>query len=312
MRTMKMNHGILTRSILPAIAAAVVMLVVLTGCKKHAEGDGHDHGSKAPAKADEHAGHDHGAESGGKEEHTDEVKLTAEAVERYGVKVQAAQLWVLKPTSGAPARVGVQHRGDGARRLAAARARGRGQGALGRHVKAGQELVVIESPELGEAQADYLQKKTPCRPPGRPSISPRSRGSGPRVCTSSRRASRSPRCSGARPSTRPRSRRQGRRGRRDGRREPPAPARDEPGRGRSLASDGRDRAAYAIKAAIDGQVVQREVTLGELVGPDREASWSSRTRALSGCSPTCPRPSSRASPWEPRRGSRRLGDGQRR
>jgi hypothetical protein len=66
MRTMKMNHGILTRFHSPAIAAAVVMLVVLTGCKKHAEGDGHDHGAKAPAKADEHAGHDHGAEVAGR------------------------------------------------------------------------------------------------------------------------------------------------------------------------------------------------------------------------------------------------------
>ncbi len=92
MRTMKMNRLSWPNFQSSAIAAAVVMLVVLTGCKKHAEGDGHDHGAKPPAKADEHAGHDHGSEGGGHKEHTDEVKLTAEAVERYGVKAESAQL----------------------------------------------------------------------------------------------------------------------------------------------------------------------------------------------------------------------------
>ncbi|TAJ10761.1 MAG: efflux RND transporter periplasmic adaptor subunit, partial [Planctomycetota bacterium] len=38
----------------------------------------------------------------------------------------------------------------------------------------------------------------------------------------------------------------------------------------ALASSGEVMPRYAIRAAIDGVVVQREVTLGELVGPDRE------------------------------------------
>jgi cobalt-zinc-cadmium efflux system membrane fusion protein len=38
----------------------------------------------------------------------------------------------------------------------------------------------------------------------------------------------------------------------------------------ALAATGEITPRYAIRAAIDGQVVEREVTLGELVGPDRE------------------------------------------
>jgi cobalt-zinc-cadmium efflux system membrane fusion protein len=99
-------------------------------------------------------------EPSGAAEHTDEVKLTAEAVERYGVKAEAAQLWVLKPTVVTPARVAfnteaMAHVGSPLRgRAVEVKVR------LGDMVKAGQELVIIESPELGEAQADYLQKKT--------------------------------------------------------------------------------------------------------------------------------------------------------
>ena len=159
MRTMKMNRPFLPHFQSPTIAAVVVMLIVLSGCKKHAEGDGHDHSAKTPAKADEHAGHDHGAESGGKEEHTDEVKLTAEAVERYGVKTQPAQLWALKPTFTAPARIAfnteaMAHVGSPLRgRAVEIKVR------LGDAVKRGDALLIVESPELGEAQADYFQKR---------------------------------------------------------------------------------------------------------------------------------------------------------
>ena len=272
MRTMKMNHGIPTRFHSPAIAAAVVMLVVLTGCKKHAEGDGHDHGAKTPAKADEHAGHDHGSETGGKEEHTDEVKLTAEAVERYGVKAESAQLWVLKPTVVTPARVAfnteaMAHVGSPLRgRAVEVKVR------LGDMVKAGQELVIIESPELGEAQADYLQKKTAVLTAG-PAVElskiawERAKGlyeqsQGISLTEVQRReAEHKATIAGVKAA------------------EAAAMASEnrlhllgmKQDEVTTLASTSEIAPRHAIKAAIDGQVVQREVTLGELVGPDREA-----------------------------------------
>mgnify|MGYP000853132127 FL=1 len=159
MNNVRTIRPLLTRLHLPAIAAAVMTLTLLAGCKKHTEGDGHDHGSKPPAKADEHAGHDHGSESGGAEGHADEVKLTAEAIERYGVKVQPAQLWALKPTFVAPARVGfnteaMAHVGSPLRgRAVELKVR------LGDTVKRGDALLVVESPELGEAQNDFFQKR---------------------------------------------------------------------------------------------------------------------------------------------------------
>ena len=59
---------------------ACAVLTLLPACKKHSDGDGHDHGK--PAAKDQHAegdGHHHGA---GESEHVDEVKLSPEAIER--------------------------------------------------------------------------------------------------------------------------------------------------------------------------------------------------------------------------------------
>ena len=66
---------------------------------------------------------------------------------------------MLRPTITAPARVGfnteaMAHVGSPLRgRIAEVNVR------VGDPVKVGQELAVIESPELGEAQADYLQRR---------------------------------------------------------------------------------------------------------------------------------------------------------
>ncbi|HMQ24070.1 MAG TPA: efflux RND transporter periplasmic adaptor subunit, partial [Planctomycetota bacterium] len=137
----------------------ILSLALLTSC----DGQGKDsHGTVPRVGAGEqnaHAqddGHAHGVES--EAEHVDEVMLTTDAIARYGVKTQAAQLWALRPTITAPARVSfnteaMAHVGSQLRgRIAALSVR------VGDPVKVGQELAVIESPELGEAQADYLQR----------------------------------------------------------------------------------------------------------------------------------------------------------
>ena len=98
---------------------------------------------------DEHAEHPH----------NDEVTLSAAAVAHYGVQIAPAQLRTLKPTLLAPARVGfnteaMAHIGSSLRgRAVEVKVR------LGDAVKRGDTLLVIESPELGEAQIDFLQKR---------------------------------------------------------------------------------------------------------------------------------------------------------
>jgi len=146
-----------------AVAALLAAAVLgLSGCKQkaesqaaqpkaagHAEGDGHDHGAEG------HEGHDHG----GEEAHADEVVLTPEAQERYGVKVDQAQRWVLRPTFTVPGRVtynqeAMAHIGS---RLA-----GRAAEILvrvGDTVTQGQPLIVVDSTELGEAQGELLQRR---------------------------------------------------------------------------------------------------------------------------------------------------------
>ena len=115
-------------------------------------------GQAAPAKAtDGHGpgdGHDHG-----EGEHDAEIKLTADAIARYGIKVEAVSLYKLQPTFIAPARVtfnaeAMAHVGTPLPgRAIELRAR------LGDSVKKGDVLLVVESPELGEAQSEYLVKQ---------------------------------------------------------------------------------------------------------------------------------------------------------
>lgn len=122
----------------------------------HTEGDGHDHGGEAEAGHAEGDGHDHGGEG----EHTDEVTLTAEAVERTGITIETAQLWEIRPTFVAPARIAfnteaMAHVGSVLQGwVAEINAR------LGDDVQVGDVLMVIESPELGQAQSELLVKRT--------------------------------------------------------------------------------------------------------------------------------------------------------
>lgn len=134
---------------------ASVTLLLAGGCDRPAatppvEKDGHVHDG---AKDDEH---NHEGEAG----HVDEVVLTAASIEQYGVKVEEAQLWELRPTFVVPARIGfnteaMAHVGSPlSGRAAELKVR------LGDHVNAGDPLVVVESPQLGEVQSTFLIKRT--------------------------------------------------------------------------------------------------------------------------------------------------------
>lgn len=253
---------------------AIVLALSLLGSCERSEGDPHDTEPSVAAagKKDEHAGaeaHAHGA--GGEEEHADEVSLTSDAVARYGIKTLAAQLWVLRPTITAPARVGfnteaMAHVGSPLRgRIAEVKVR------VGDPVKVGQELAIIESPELGEAQADYLQRRVAVQTAG-PAVDlskvaweraqglyEKSQGisltevqrreAEHKVSIAALKAAESARTASAN------------RLHLLGMNHEAIEA---------LATTGEVVPRYAIRAAIDGVVVQREVTLGELVSPDRE------------------------------------------
>ena len=168
------DHHLLRRLALSA-AALAVPLALAAGCDddsavaapngtaEHDDHAGHAHDESGPddhaGHSDEESGHDdhagHGDESGS-EEHADEVSLTAEAVERYGIEVAAVEARPLDAVVVAPARVGfnteaMAHVGSLVQgRVAEIKVK------LGDHVETGDVLLVVNSPELGQLQANHL------------------------------------------------------------------------------------------------------------------------------------------------------------
>lgn len=269
-----MNHLISTLQI--ARLALLGAAVAAGACSKKSEPAAPKPAQASHAdnhKHDDEHDHDEGHDSGHDEgEHADEVVLTPEAIERYGIKVESAQLRVLQPTIVTSARVAfnteaMAHVGSPLRgRAVEVKVR------LGDVVKAGQELVVVESPELGEAQADFLQRKTA-------------------VLTAAPAAELSKIAWERANALYERS--QGISLTEVQRREAEykaAVANVKAAEAAAIASENRlhllgmDQQAvdalaktgeivprYSIRSAIDGTVVQREVTLGELVNPDRDS-----------------------------------------
>ncbi|HEX8521370.1 MAG TPA: efflux RND transporter periplasmic adaptor subunit [Tepidisphaeraceae bacterium] len=130
--------------------SGVLSLVVAVGAR--GQHDDHDHGAQGE-KGHAHSPH-------GEEGHKDEVKLTAEAIARHGIKLEPATRRMLASTISVAARVSfdmeaMAHVGSAVQgRATEIKVR------AGDAVKKGDELVVVESPALGEAQSDFLQKRT--------------------------------------------------------------------------------------------------------------------------------------------------------
>ncbi len=205
-------------------------------------------------------------------EHAGEVHLTAEAVISNGIKIEAAARHVLVPTLTAPARVAfnaeaMAHVGSPLMgRVSDLRAR------LGDDVKKGDVLLIVESPELGGAQSDFLQKRAAASAAG-PSVELAKssyerakalydKSEGIALTEVQKRESEFRAADAARAI---------------------ATAAAEGAENR-LHLFGMDQAAvdllaktteitphFAVTAPISGRVIQREVTLGELVSPEKEA-----------------------------------------
>jgi cobalt-zinc-cadmium efflux system membrane fusion protein len=147
-----------------ALALGMILASVALGQKDEHGHDDHDH-APAPAtrKADDHGhaeGEAHGGEKGKHDEHGEEVKLPPQAIKTFDIRTEPARKQVLTDMVIAPARVSfnteqMAHVGSAVSgRVAEIKVR------LGDSVKKGDVLLVVDSPELGEAQSDYLVKRT--------------------------------------------------------------------------------------------------------------------------------------------------------
>jgi cobalt-zinc-cadmium efflux system membrane fusion protein len=216
---------------------------------------------------------DEKAESATKDTHQpQEVTLTPEAVKRYDVRVDKVSRRMLTPTLAVPARVAYNAENQShvsvpvQGRVIDLKVR------LGDQIKQGDVLMVVDSPELGEAQSDYLQKRT--------SLSV----AGPAVELAKSSYDRSKQLfdkSEGIPLTEV-QKRQGELQAAQGAlktAEAAVLASENklkllgmtPEKITDLAKDAKIDTHYQVLAPIAGQVVEREVTLGELVQPEKEA-----------------------------------------
>lgn len=218
----------------------------------NAEGDGHDHNAHA--------------------EHADEVKLSPDAIKTYGIRVGTVEERSLAQSFLAPARIAfntdaMAHVGSSVTgRVSDLRIK------LGDTVKKGDLLAIVDSPELGEAQSDFLLKRTAIDT-ARPAVQlakdayERSRllldqSQGIALSEVQKRETDWRAAEGALRAA-----------------EASATAAENKlhlyGMSQDaiarLLSTGEIAPQYRVLAPIDGHVLEREVTLGELVRPDRDA-----------------------------------------
>jgi cobalt-zinc-cadmium efflux system membrane fusion protein len=213
--------------------------------------------------ADKH-GHDRGG-------HADEVKLTPDAIRANGIRVETAKAQVLTATIAAPARLAYNAE---AMAHAGAIVPGRIKELkvrVGDAVKQGHVLAIVDSPEFGQAQSDFLQRRTSIES-AKPAVElareayerARKLYDSTQGITLTEVQSRQRELQAAQAEVRN------------------AETALAAARNRlallgmndaaiaTLAEDGQIDPTYAIRAAIEGRVIERGVTLGELVGPDKD------------------------------------------
>lgn len=256
-----------TASTRPAVLTPLLCVLALAACERQP--------ATAPATRT-HADQSSPAASGNDHpddhEHHDEIVLTQDAIDRLHVRIGTASARVLRPVVRVPATVAfnaeaMAHVGSPLRgRIAALPAR------LGASVKAGETLIVIDSPDLGESQADLLLKRSAAEAAAPPVDLARllwdrtrllyeksqaialsevqQREAEFKIASAQRRLAQAAATAA----------------------ENRLLALGMPrARIDALINTGTIDPTFAIIAPIDATVIQREATLGELVGPDRDA-----------------------------------------
>jgi len=246
----------------------------------HSEADGHEHGAKAAPAHEEGDGHDHGSEAadahaegeeGHEGEHVDEVMLTPEILEQNGITLDTARKEALNEMATMPGRVSynveaMAHVGTPVEgRIADIKVK------LGDNVKKGDVLLVIDSPSLGEAQSEYLQKRTQLQVAESAvevakAVTDRAKllleGKGISLAEFQRRDGELKVAQGSRLTA-----------------QAALKAAENKlhlwGMGEKdiahLVATGEVQPQYSVRAPLAGCVVQREATLGEIVAPERDA-----------------------------------------
>lgn len=204
--------------------------------------------------------------------HADEVKLTPEAIKSHAIVIEPVKRQVLTPTFTAPARVAfntdaMAHVGSALRgRIIELKAK------VGDKVNKGDALMVVQSPELAEAQSEFLLKRIEAEVAGLANDPARNayerakqlheRNEGIALAEVQRRQlelreseAKLYAAKGAATAAENKLRALGM---------PPAAI-------EALASTSQIDSQVTITAPISGQVIERETTLGELVNADHHA-----------------------------------------
>lgn len=262
MKHLRLNFAI-------ACLAVTALGGVLTADDSHDHAEKHSHDDAPAAKAGELENHDKHSHEG---EHSDEVTLSEQAINQYNIQIGTARKQAILGAVVSPARVvfnadAMAHVGSAVTgRIAELRVK------LGDSVKKGDVLAVVDSPELGEAQSEFLLKRAAVET-ARPSVQlakdafarAKQLHEGTQSIAVSELQRREAELRTAEGSLRAA--------------EAAATAAENKlhlyGMSQAaiakLLSSGEIEPQYSIFAPIDGQVIEREVTLGELVRPDREA-----------------------------------------
>lgn len=252
-----------------ALAGVLCIGVALAACKKK---DADEHGAGGHAGHGQDEGGTEGGHAGEGEAHADEAKLTPEAMARYGIKTARATKQVLVPEIPVAARVAFN---QNAMAHVGTPVQGRAREVrvkVGDIVRKGDAVVVLDSPELGAQQSEFLTKhrEADTAVPGvELAKSAYERGKafydesrGITLTELQRREAEWRAAEAALSNLRTAVTAAENRLHLLGMSQSAV---------EKLQSTTEIDPTYIVTAPMDGQVIEREVTLGELVGPDRES-----------------------------------------